>query len=822
MIHEPPAVWRGAPPDRPATQRLSSDGNTQTPFTDWVSPVCRLSFFPTTITLVERELSDTVLLFFKFHGYRQQELNRRNALRQRQIRFVSLSFCLFGYDVCSQVPFCLSLSLCLSITNMSSSSSSSKGGLRRSRAFAFGRDYFYALGGTKPLGSRSSATNLGTTTTASSKIDPTSSVVPSVDTSGIAVYEWDIPPWATTQTTTMTSTTSNHSFPQEEEIQQTVCTTQATIFLTNKGHVYQTGTLHGHVFPLPTRIPIPLPLACVELSAGRHFCLGRMEGGVAVVSWGAGHFGQLGLASNEGMASDTTHITYAPQPTVIERLLPHVMGTTVKQIAAGDWHALALVESGRVWAWGSNRSFQCGRKPSLKASSSQAPTLTAPLPVPLDVDGPVTQIAAGRSHSVAIANGQVYCWGASNHGQCGTVMRRSGVLPPRKIEGLSDLVVTQVAAAGNHTVLLTNGGRVFCWGGGTEGELGLGHATLCQVKPKMVSELDFVAIMAGQEWKLQQKQLLQAATTSTAGATTTSPPTSKGTGPHVLSSVPKITKIFAGPSYSAAISSSGHVYTWGSNDAGQMGIPTPRSLPLKDNSVAVPPKTSTCRDLHVCTFDSRHNVLLPVRVDLAHDMYVNQVACGPNHMWFIGNDRTDEQDRMSVGRTLYEVQEDQRLNKMHRARDSLLSKLHAQAEEGATEGTTTQTDNEDPPEVEMQSPTAYIADTLPTTPSTTAFTTSRNPLGRLGTPSTLEPLTPTSVAFSESTSLAATPSDMTSPRSGRRRRFSLPRMFRRLSMGSRGGSGTPDMRALDNENVTSPPATTGRQRRRNRNKRMSM
>lgn len=618
---------------------------------------------------------------------------------------------------------------------------------RSSQAVAFGRNYFHALGGCRET----------------SVSDPL--------VGHLRIHTWKDPPW--------------HE-DEDEKIVQVVCTAQSTVFLTSNGSVYQTGTFHGRVYRSPSLITIPLPLKCVQVSAGRHFCIGKMEGGLAVVTWGAGHFGQLGVATNEQDAQ----ITFTPHPVVVERLLPHVIGSPTQQVAAGDWHALALNSSGRVWAWGSNRSFQCGRKPTIK-STTAAPTLTAPLPVPLD--DPVTQIAAGRSHSVAIVDGQVYCWGATNHGQCGNVVRRSGVVPPKKVEGLMDCVITEVAAGGNHTLALTGGGRLFAWGSGTEGELGLGVDVPAQVKPRLVGDLDFVAIAAGQEWKNQQRGNRQ--------------PTDPA---QTLAEVPKIAHIYAGASYSVAVSSSGHLYTWGSNDAGQMGLPTPTSLPLRDNINPTPIKTSTIRDMHVSTFDSFHNVLLPTRIDAAREIFVRTVGCGPNHMWCVGEQRSPEQKAMPIGKTLYEVQEDQRMLKLQRARDSLLSKLQQQVDEGATEGTTTQTDNED----QQDDNPDYLEHSAgvhwhPLVDSATY------PYGYAATPSTAEPATPSSVQSRDTA--AATPDvgdeqDALNPRA-HRRRFSIPRMLRRLSLGHK---------APDRPDEGDAEAEGSRTPRRRRDKRYSM
>jgi alpha-tubulin suppressor-like RCC1 family protein len=101
------------------------------------------------------------------------------------------------------------------------------------------------------------------------------------------------------------------------------------------------------------------------------------------------------------------------------------------------------------------------------------------------------------------------------------------------------------------------------------------------VTPRLVGELDFCAILAGQEWKSQIKQqvLQQQAPAATHGVEESDPSASSssealsvvassspGTSASAfqLAQVPRITKIACGPSYSAAISSSGHVYVWGS------------------------------------------------------------------------------------------------------------------------------------------------------------------------------------------------------------------------------------------------------------------
>lgn len=266
--------------------------------------------------------------------------------------------------------------------------------------------------------------------------------------------------------------------------------------------------------------------------------------------------------------------------------------------------------------------------------------------------------------------------------------------------------------------------------------------------------------------------------------------------PLRLSSLGKIT---AGPYCSAALSSSGHVYTFGCNDVNNLGIGTPLSgIPFVDNIGTQISKTSTNRDMHVCTFDSSHNVLLPARVDeaMTRRIFIRDVALGSNHMWCIGEERTEAQKRMVVGKTLYEVQEDQRMQKLHRARDSLLSKVHAQAD---TEGTT-QTDNTEPAQEESSleyteqgvvvvqpaerssstSRTPRLSGALEESVSHPIIHESTEPPAQQGTPTTVsEPPTPASVPPSDA---AASPTTMTSAGATIETKAYPNRPIRRLSL----------------------------------------
>jgi len=131
---------------------------------------------------------------------------------------------------------------------------------------------------------------------------------------------------------------------------------------------------------------------------------------------------------------------------------------------------------------------------------------------------------------------------------------------------------------------------------------------------------------------------------------------------HSLASVPTIQSVYACGCSSAALSSSGHVYVWGSNDANNLGlrIPHPSRLPYWELGCSPPRQPNNERLLEVKTFDSQHNVLLPRRLEALVQMHIEQIIIGPGHMWHLGqargNDDHGSENTGIIERTLFEVQ----------------------------------------------------------------------------------------------------------------------------------------------------------------------
>ena len=70
--------------------------------------------------------------------------------------------------------------------------------------------------------------------------------------------------------------------------------------------------------------------------------------------------------------------------------------------------------------------------------------------------------------------GQIYSWGEGAYGCLGH-SSESDEYFPKKIDKLEIFTIVKLAAAGNHSVVLTKEGQVLTWGRNNSGQLGTGE-----------------------------------------------------------------------------------------------------------------------------------------------------------------------------------------------------------------------------------------------------------------------------------------------------------------------------------------------------------
>jgi hypothetical protein len=141
-------------------------------------------------------------------------------------------------------------------------------------------------------------------------------------------------------------------------------------------------------------------------------------------------------------------------------------------------------------------------------------------------DQQIIDFANGRYHCIARnSSGKVYCWGYNRWGELGIGSQDDRYHKPKLNQYLNNEFVIDISCGHDHSLVLTNCGEVYAWGYNSLGQIGSGcnRDQLIPIKVKGFNNERVVMISCG--W-----------------------------------------------SHSMALTECGHVYSWGQNDCGQLGI----------------------------------------------------------------------------------------------------------------------------------------------------------------------------------------------------------------------------------------------------------
>ncbi|CDJ37904.1 regulator of chromosome condensation domain-containing protein, putative [Eimeria tenella] len=246
----------------------------------------------------------------------------------------------------------------------------------------------------------------------------------------------------------------------------------------------------------------PVVLRCLydtrvtEVAAGETHALFLSDKGI-VHAYGTGVYGQLGLGPV---------LLTAKQPQKI-----HGLGGPVVQVAAGEYHSVALTEDGSVYSWGAGDSVgdgsgSCAYSPkelllleSLQASHSPdrgqvlawgdgtygelagnpfdiASSAFTPLTLK-DAGGqllpPIISVAAGKRHALLLTQDlRLWAFGDNLAGQCGLPGHQGKLVTPKLIKvGEMRARVARVACGHRHSGCITPNHQLYLWGHSSDHKL---------------------------------------------------------------------------------------------------------------------------------------------------------------------------------------------------------------------------------------------------------------------------------------------------------------------------------------------------------------
>jgi E3 ubiquitin-protein ligase HERC2 len=362
------------------------------------------------------------------------------------------------------------------------------------------------------------------------------------------------------------------------------------VFGWGHNHRGQLGGVEGNKIKSPRLCESLSELCPVMIAGGEQTLFAITDDGKVYASGYAAH-GRLGIGGTDNVATPTPLASLATRGIAIKKLAIH----------SGGKHCLAVTTQGELYSWGEGEDGKLGLGSTINV---ELPHLVEAMKSKCVVDA-----SCGSSHSACITeDGSLYTWGKGRYGRLGHNDHETH-LKPKQVVSLKGEHVTCVACGSGdaQTLCTTSSGCVYSWGDGDYGKLGRGGNEGSKV-PKKIESLS-------------------------------------GKG---------VIKLLCGSQFSMALTSQGHVYTWGKGDYYRLGHGddshqrTPRRvLGLLANEKVI---DIGCGSLHciVCTEsgrvfawgdndegqignDTTQAVSVPKRIIIADNVSIDHVACGSAH-----------------------------------------------------------------------------------------------------------------------------------------------------------------------------------------------
>ena len=256
------------------------------------------------------------------------------------------------------------------------------------------------------------------------------------------------------------------------------------------------------------------------------------------------------------------------------RTTPVRIGTDTnwRSVSAGSIHTVAIRTDGSLWEWGHPWGFRFGE-------ITEEAAVARAVPRRIGTDTNWASVSAGVSHTVAIrTDGTLWAWGDNYRGQLGdgTTSSESGEghITPRQIGTDSDWA--DVSAGGYHTVAIKTDGSLWAWGCNRHCQLGVepwGWGYNRTVPVRVGTDANWTGISAGGlhtmairadgslwAWGWNEFRQLGASTAIGWGAM-----------PVRVGGDSDWASVSAGFYHTVATKADGSLWAWGDNRQGQLG-----------------------------------------------------------------------------------------------------------------------------------------------------------------------------------------------------------------------------------------------------------
>jgi hypothetical protein len=238
-------------------------------------------------------------------------------------------------------------------------------------------------------------------------------------------------------------------------------------------------------------------------------------------------------------------------------LLPSMVGIRINSVSAGEGFGVAVSAAGNVYTWGEGDNGQLGH--------GDEDSRLIPKQVRALAGHRICSVATSFSHCLAVTErGEVFSWGWNCEGQCGHGSKGGDQLLPRRAEALTGVRARSASAGIFHSLVVTEEGTVYSFGGGSRGQLG--HGTLDdRYDPAIVATLRHVRIVATAAGDHHSIALTADGAVFSWGLDVTLPEKVDALcGLNVCA-------VVAADYASCALTATGELFTWGDGECGKLG-----------------------------------------------------------------------------------------------------------------------------------------------------------------------------------------------------------------------------------------------------------